>query len=194
MVSAEAPGLEEALERAVKEGTPYVILDGKIVSADRCHEKTVSRKGREIDLWYSGKKKDFGGNIQALFYPDGLPMWVSDVLPGNVRDLAAAREDVLPVLPNYTEEMPALAVCGYEGAGHGILTPVKKPKGVKELDINARTRNMLLSSARCLGERGFALLSQRWKALQNVTASPSEIGPIARASLVLVLFEHKRLA
>jgi hypothetical protein len=53
---------------------------------------------------------------------------------------------------------------------------------------------MLLSSARCLGERGFALLSQRWKILQNVTASPSEIGPIARAALVLTLFEHKRLA
>ena len=101
---------------------------------------------------------------------------------------------VLAVLRNYTDTMPALADCGYEGAGHGILTPVKKPKGVTELDINARTRNMLLSSARCLGERGFALLSQRWKTLQNVTASPSEIGPIARAALVLTLFEHKRLA
>ena len=65
-------------------------------------------------------------------------------------------ETVLPVLRNYTGQMPGLADCGYEGAGHGILTPVKKPKGVKELDINARTRNMLLSSARCLGERGFA--------------------------------------
>jgi hypothetical protein len=193
VVSAEAPGLEEALERAVKEGTPYVILDGKIVSSDRCHVKTASRKGREIDLWYSGKKKDFGGNIQGLCYPDGLPMWVSDVLPGNVHDLAAAREMVLAVLRNYTDEMPALADCGYEGAGHGVLTPVKKPKGVKELDINTRTRNMLLSSARCLGERGFALLSQRWKTLQNVTASPSAIGPIARAALVLTLFEHKRL-
>ena len=194
VVSAEAPGLEEALKRAVAEGTPYVILDGKIVASDRCHEKTVSRKGREIDLWYSGKKKDFGGNIQGLFYPDGLPMWVSDVLPGNVHDLAAAREMVLAVLRNYTDEMPGLADCGYEGAGHGVLTPVKKPKGVKELDINARTRNVLLSSARCLGERGFALLSQRWKTLQHVTASPSDIGPIARAALVLTLFEHKRLA
>jgi hypothetical protein len=193
VVSAEAPGLEDALERAVKDGTPYVILDGKIVSSDRCHEKTVSRKGRDIDLWWSGKKKDFGGNIQGLFYPGGLPMWVSEVLPGNVHDLAAARETVLPVLRKYTDRMPGLADCGYEGAGHGVLTPVKKPKGVKELDINARTRNMLLSSARCLGERGFALLSQRWKTLQNVTASPSEIGPIARAALVLVLFEHKRL-
>jgi hypothetical protein len=193
VVSAEAPGLEEALERAVAEGTPYVILDGKIVSSDRCHQKTVSRKGREIDLWYSGKKKDFGGNIQGLFYPDGRLMWISAVLPGNVHDLAAAREKVLPVLRNYTDRMPGLADGGYEGAGHGILTPVKKPKGVKELDINARTRNMLLSSARCLGERGFALLSQRWKTLQNVTASPSEIGPIARGALVLTLFEHKRL-
>jgi hypothetical protein len=69
VLSAEAPGLEEALERAVAEGTPYVILDGKIVSADRCHEKTVSRKGREIDLWYSGKKKDFGGNIPGPVLP-----------------------------------------------------------------------------------------------------------------------------
>ena len=193
VVAAEAPGLEEALERAVAEGTPYVILDGKIVSSDRCHEKTVSRKGREIDLWYSGKK-DFAGNIQGLFYPGGLPMWISDVLPGNVHDLAAARETVLPVLRNYTGEMPRLADCGYEGAGHGILTPVKKPKGVKELDINARTRNMLLRSARCLGERAFALLSQRWKTLQNVTASPGEIGPIARAALVPVLFEHKMIS
>ena len=193
VVSAQAPGLEEALERAVAEGTPYVILDGKIVAADRCREKTVGRKGRDIDLWYPGKKKDFGGNIQGLFYPDGLPVWISDVLPGNVHDLAAARETALPALRKYTGKMPALADCGYEGAGHGILTPVRKPQGVKELDINARTRNMLLSSARCLGERGFALLSQRWKTLQHVTASPSEIGPIARAALVLTLFEHKRL-
>jgi hypothetical protein len=193
VISAQAPGLEEALERAVREGTPYVILDGKIVSSDRCHAKTVSRKGREIDLWYSGKKKDFGGNVQGVMYPDGIPMWISGVMPGNVHDLAAARENTLPVLRNYTGKMPALADCGYEGAGHGVLTPVKKPKGVKELDINARTRNMLLSSVRCRGERGFALLSQRWKVLQNVTASPSEIGPIARAALVLTLFEHKRL-
>ena len=78
VIAAQAPGLEEALERAVAEGTPYVILDGKIVAADRCREKTVSRKGRDIDLWYSGKKKDFGGNIQGLFYPGGLPVWISD--------------------------------------------------------------------------------------------------------------------
>jgi hypothetical protein len=193
VLAEQAPGLREALERALAEGTPYVILDGKIVDSDRCHEKTVSRKGAEIDLWYSGKRKDFGGNIQALFYPDGKPMWVSDVLPGNVNDLAAARESVLQVLRLFVEEMPALADGGYEGAGHGVITPVKKPAGVKELDINARTRNALIRSTRCLGERGFALLTQRWQTLQHITASPGKIGQIARAVLVLTLFEHKML-
>ena len=191
VLAARAPGLQEALERALEEGTPYVILDGKIVASDRCREKTISRKGRELDLWYSGKKHDFGGNIQAVFYPSGIPMWVSDVLPGNVHDLAAARENVLAVLRPFLDAMPALADSGYEGAGHGVHVPVRKPAGVQELDIGNRTRNALLGSARCLGERGFALLSQRWQTLQNVTASPGKIGLIARAAFVLVLFEHK---
>jgi hypothetical protein len=194
VLAAEAPELREALDRALAEGTPYVILDGKIVDTDRCHEKTTSRKGAEIDLWYSGKKKDFGGNIQALFYPDGRPMWVSEVLPGNVNDLSAARELVLAVIGPFAGKMPVLADGGYEGAGHGILTPVKKPAGNKELDINTRTRNALIRSVRCLGERGFALLTQRWRTLQHVTMSPGRIGQIARAALVLVLFEHKMIS
>ena len=194
VLAEKAPGLREALERALAEGTPYVILDGKVVDSDRCHEKTTSRKGAEIDLWYSGKRHDFGGNIQAVFYPDGKPMWVSDVLPGNVNDLAAARKSVLETLRLFVEKMPALADGGYEGAGHGVLTPVKKPAGMKELDINARTRNALIRSVRCLGERGFALLTQRWQTLQHVTMSPGRIGQIARAALVLTLFEHKMLA
>ena len=37
VLAAEAPELREALDRALAEGTPYVILDGKIVDADRCH-------------------------------------------------------------------------------------------------------------------------------------------------------------
>jgi hypothetical protein len=46
---------------------------------------------------------------------------ISGVLPGNVHDLAAAREKVLPVLRKYTGTMPGLADCGYQGAGYGIL-------------------------------------------------------------------------
>ena len=55
VLAAQAPELREALERARDEGLPHVILDGKIIPADRCSEKTISVKGEAIDLWYSGK-------------------------------------------------------------------------------------------------------------------------------------------
>ena len=67
---------------------------------------------------------------------------------------------------------------------------MKRPAGSREPDIDTRTRNTLLRSLRYQGERGFALLTQRWQTLQHVTASPGKIGQIARAVLVLVLFER----
>jgi DDE superfamily endonuclease len=194
VLAARAPGLAGQLERALAGGTPYLILDGKIAGTGRCREKTTSRrKGKITGLWYSGKTRGFGGNIQALFYPSGIPLRVSGVLPGNVHDLAAARESVLAVLRPFLDAMPVLAGLGYEGAGHGVHVPVRKPAGVKELDIGTRARNALIRSVRCRGERGFALLTQRWKTLQHVTASPGRIGLIARAAFVLVLFEHKMI-
>jgi hypothetical protein len=66
VLAARAPGLREALERALAEGAPYVILDGKIVDTDRCHEKTVSRKGAEIDLWYSGSARTSAGTSRPF--------------------------------------------------------------------------------------------------------------------------------
>lgn len=65
---------------------------------------------------------------------------------------------------------------------------------MRELDINARTRNTLIRSLHCLAERGFALFPQRWQTLQHVTMSPGKVGRIARAALVLVLFEHKMIS
>jgi hypothetical protein len=67
---------------------------------------------------------------------------------------------------------------------------VKKPaRG--ELDIDTKTRNALLRSVRYQGERGFALMSQRWRAIQHVSLSPITIGDIAKVALVLTQFEHK---
>jgi DDE superfamily endonuclease len=190
VLAAEAPDLREALERAKADGYPHLILDGKIVDTDRLHIKTISRKGKTIDLWYAGKTHDFGGNIQAIISPKGIPLWVSDVLPGNVHDIEAARRQVLDIVWPFTAEMPVLADPAYEGAGRGIFTPVKQPKDGRELDVDTRTYNALLRSLRCLGERGFALLVQRWRTLQHVSLSPSRIGSIAKAALVLVHFEH----
>jgi len=159
VLAARAPDLREALEQAVEDGLAYLILDGK-VAAGRCLLKTTSRKGEAIDLWYSGKTHDFGGNIQAIFDPRGIPLWISDVLPGNMHDLAAARELVFPALHAFLSGLSVLADPGYHGAGQGIITPVKKPAGAKELDLANRTRNALIRSLRGLGERGFALLTQ----------------------------------
>jgi DDE superfamily endonuclease len=193
VLAARAPGLREALEKAREQGLPYLILDGKVVAADRCKEKTISRKGREIDRWYSGKAHGFGGNIQALFTPGGIPLWVSGVLPGGVHDITAVRELVLAILRPFLKDLPVLADSGYEGAGCGVHVPVKNPAGGRELDLDTRTRNALLRSLRCLGERGFALMSQRWRTLQRVMLSPGKIGDIAQAALVLVQFEHKMI-
>jgi DDE superfamily endonuclease len=193
VLAAKAPTLREVLEKAVERGLPYLILDGTLISSDRCADKKTSKKGKEIDKWYSGKAHQPAGNVQALASPGGVPLWVSEVLPGSTHDLTAARDLVLPGARPYLKDLPILADSGYEGAGAGVHVPVKKPaRG--ELDIDTRTRNALLRSLRYQGERGFALMSQRWRALQHVMVSPTTIGDIAKSALVLTLFEHKMIS
>jgi DDE superfamily endonuclease len=191
VLAEQAPDLHQALERARDEGLPHVILDGKIIPCDRCKEPAISVKGEVIDLWYSGKAHTHGGNIQAVTAPDGFPLWISDAEPGSVHDITAARTHALPALYQAAATgLPTLADPGYDGAGIGVYIPVKQPPGGRELDIDTRTRNAIQRSLRCLGERGFALLTGRWRTLQHITASPSKIGDIARAALVLTHFEH----
>ena len=76
----------------------HVIMDGKLFTSDRLGEQTTSVKGQQIDAWYSGKAHAHGGNIQALSAPDGFPLWVSQVEPGPVHDMRAARTHVLGAL------------------------------------------------------------------------------------------------
>jgi DDE superfamily endonuclease len=193
VLAAKAPTLREALDKAIEQGLPYLILDGTLISSDRCADKKTSRKGKEIDKWYSGKAHQPAGNVQALAAPGGVPLWVCDVLLGSTHDLTAARELVLPEARPYLKDLPILADSGYEGAGAGVHVPVKKPaRG--ELDIDATTRHALLRSLRYQGERGFALMSQRWRVLQRVMVSPTTIGDIAKSVLVLTLFEHKMIS
>jgi hypothetical protein len=193
VLAAKAPTLREALDKAAEQGLPYLILDGTLVSSDRCADKKTSRKGKEIDKWYSGKAHEPAGNVQALAAPGGVPLWASDVLPGSTHDLTAARELVLPEARPYLGKLPFLADSGYEGAGAGVHVPVKKPRH-GDLDIDTKTRNALLSSLRYQGERGFALMSQRWRAIQHVSVSPTTIGDIVKSALVLTQFEHKMVS
>lgn len=66
--------------------------------------------------------------------------------------------------------------------------------GYGELDIDTKTCNALLRSLRYQGERGFALMSQRWRAIQHVSLSPTTIGDIVKSALVLTQFEHKMIS
>ena len=174
------------------DGVPHVIFDGKVFETDRLAETVTSKKGEDIDAWYSGSKHRPGANVQAVMLPSGLPAWTGPAEPGHVHDIAAAREHALPLLYRAAASgMPTMADGGYEGAGIGIHVPVKSPGGSQELAPGNQARNSLLRGLRFQGERGFALLTQRWALLQHTTASPRQLTQIVRAALVLTQFEHK---
>jgi hypothetical protein len=193
VVSAQAPDLHEALEQVAEQGWSHVVLDGMVIRTDRCAETTTSVRGDTINAWYSGKHRAPGGNVQAVIRPDGLPVWVSQVAPGHRHDLTVARDtDVVNAL-NWAAsalDLPTLADSGYDGAGQGIKTPIKQPAAGQVLAADNQAYNVLHRATRCCGERGFALLTRRWRALRRVTVSPRRIGEIAQASLVLTQIEN----
>jgi DDE superfamily endonuclease len=196
VLAAQAPDLHEALQEVAEQGWSHVILDGKLIRTDRCAETTESVKGETINAWYSGKHRAPGGNIQAVIRPDGIPIFVSDAAPGHQHDLTVARDAGVIAALNWAAaqlDLPTLADSGYEGAGQGIKTPIKQPADGHNLAPDNQAYNTLLRSTRCLGERGFALLTGRWRALQRVTVSPRRIGELAQAALVLTRIENIHL-
>lgn len=128
--------------------------------------------------------------------PDGFPVWTSELTAGHQHDITAARRrHVLGALYWAASQfdLPALADSGYEGTGQGVHTPIKQPADGNVLAPDNQTYNALLHATRALGERGFALLTGRWRALQHITASPRRITDIVHVALVLIHFEHRYL-
>lgn len=183
VLAEQAPDLHDVLNRCRQEDMTH-ILDGTLIESDRL----TGVRDNGNDLWFSQKHKAFGGNVQFLSSPDGTPLWVSDVEPGSTPDITAARIHALPALYKAAADgLPTLADKGYTGAGIGIHIPVRRPKGKSEQALHAdtRTTNTLIRDLRALGERAAAELKERWRALKYVSLSPSRIGDIARAALVL---------
>ena len=184
VLADQAPELHDVLNRCRREGMTHVILDGTLIASDRL----AGIRDNGNDLWFSQKHKAFGGNVQFLSAPDGTPLWVSDVEPGSTPDITAARIHALPALYKAAANgLPTLADKGYIGAGIGIHVPVRRPKGKSEQALHAytRTTNTLIRDLRALGERAAAELKERWRTLKHISLSPSRIGDIARAALVL---------
>jgi hypothetical protein len=186
VLAAQAPKLHEVLEGGKAAGWTHVVLDGTLIRTDRCR---VKNPDTGHDLWFSGKHKAHGGNVQIVCDPDGFPAAVSDVQPGSTHDLAAARRTgFLGAL--YAAAallgLPTLADKGYDGAGAGVLTPTKG----RALHPDNTARNELISCLRAPGERGIALLKTRWKALNRIRLCPQRIGAITAAALVLTTAER----
>lgn len=196
VLARQAPDLHDALAQVAAQGWSHVIVDGKLFRTDRVAATTTSRAGHTINLWYSGRHHAPGGNIQAVMRPDGLPIWTSEVLPGHCHDLTAARAHALPAALGQAATrlgLPTLADSAYDTAGPGVLTPIKQPRKGRALDPTQHTFNTLHRATRALGERGFALLTSTWRCLQHITISPSRIGTLVRACLVLTLIENRQL-
>jgi DDE superfamily endonuclease len=185
VLAAQAPDLHDVLDRARREGWSHVNLDGTLIETDRVRAEGESGH----DLWYSGKHKQHGGNVQVLTEPGGFPVWTSPVEPGSTHDITAARAHVLPALyPAAAAGLPTLTDKGYTGAGIGIQVPVKG----RHLAPDTATRNQLINALRAPGERGNAILKTRWTALQRIRLCPRRIGAITAAALVLSTLERGR--
>ncbi|WP_393077349.1 transposase family protein [Streptomyces sp. LN704] len=184
VLADRAPDLHEVLDRRRCEGMTHVILDGTLIESDRV--AGVRENGN--DLWFSQKTRHSVGTC-SFCPPRTAPHCGSPMSrPGSTPDITAARIHALPALYKAAADgLPTLADKGYIGAGIGIHVPVRRPKGRSEQALHADTRTMnnLIRGVRALGERAAVELKQRWRTLQYVTLSPSRIGDIARAALVL---------
>lgn len=95
--------------------------------------------------------------------------------------------------------LPVLADPGYDGAGIGIHIPVKQPAGGRELDVDTRTRNAIQRSLRCLGERGFALVTGAGASSSTLPPAPARsasspaqpwYSPISSTAILPSLNDH----
>lgn len=191
VLAARRPSLHGALLAAKIAGHTHVIVDGTLIYTDR-----IATPGPTpgVELWWSGKHKHHGGNIQVVSCPDGWPLWTSDVRPGREHDTTAARADpeLLVVIAAWVADgRPSLADLGYEGEPEVFTVPHKKPRN-EELSIDQQTFNAVHGALRCLGERANSLLKTTYKALRRYRGDPWRLGGIVAAALVLLHHENHR--
>ena len=191
VLAATAPSLHGALLAARTAGHSHVHIDGTLIHTDR---SKAAGPTAGVDVWWSGKHHDHGGNVQVVTAPDGWPLWTSPVRPGREHDTTCARthDGLLDALTDWTDtEHTVLADLGYEGENTRLTCPIKKTRGAT-LTVEQRTINALHSATRALAERGNSLLKTTFKGLRRVTLCPWRIGAITAAALVLLHHEHDR--
>ena len=191
VLAARKPSLHNALLTAKAAGHTHVIVDGTLIQTDRIHTPGPTPG---VDLWWSGKHKRHGGNIQVVSAPDGWPLWTSEVRPGREHDLTAAKADphLLELIALWVSDgQMSLADLAYEGEPETFKVPFKKPKGGR-LTTDQQAFNAVHGALRCLGERANSLLKTTYKVLRRYRGCPWRLGKIAAAALVLLHTEKNR--
>lgn len=143
-------------------GHEHLSVDGTLIATDPLHEPgpVIGRNGKPIDLWWSGRHRHHGGNVQVITAPDGWPIWSSDVRPGREHDIAALRAhtSLREVLLGWvSHDLPVLTDLGYEGESGMVTVAIKKLAG-GQLTAQHKTANKAHNSKRAIGERGNSLL------------------------------------
>jgi hypothetical protein len=191
VLAAQAPDLATSLAEAQRDGAGHLNLDGTVLRTDRV--ATPGPNG--ADLWWSGKHKHHGGNVQVLSDPEGWPLWTSQVRPGREHDstCAEAAGGLLAMLEQTATEQGLLTLTdlGYENLSPAVRHPVKKPKD-GELTIEQKAYNQLIRGVHGVAERANSLFKTTFKALRRVSLDPWRIGAIVKAAHVLLRLEHGR--
>ena len=151
----------------------YGILDGTLIPIDRVADQK---------LYYSGKHRRHGDNVQVLADLAGRLIRASPALPGATHDLTAARAHrLLDVLTS--NHVTTFADKGYQGAGSTVRTPFKRHRSRPPLSRSQKAANRAHARIRGVGERAVATL-KCWKILTKLRCCPPQATTIVAAILV----------
>ncbi|MFH8842081.1 transposase family protein [Streptomyces sp. NPDC017868] len=178
LLSAQAPRLDRALKKAVKQGGQAVLIDGTLI-------RTRRRTGKADRRNYSGKHRSHGLHFLALTDENGRLIWISAARPGRTHDNTAARHDhILAHL--------RAAGLGFRGLDNDILDPViitgYTATRTHKLTPGQKTANRVLAVGRAPVEHGFAHL-KNWRTLTKLRTDPDRATRLLRALLVLTNLE-----
>jgi hypothetical protein len=187
LLAAQAPRLDRALKKIVRQGGEVVLIDGTLIPTQR-------RTGKADRRNYSGKHRRHGLHFLALTDERGRLIWISAARPGRTHDNTAARHDhILAHLR--AAGLGALADLGFRGLDNDILAPVivtgYAASRTHKLTPGEKEANRVLAVGRAPVEHGFAHL-KNWRILTRLRTEPARATRLLRALLVLTNLEINR--
>jgi DDE superfamily endonuclease len=170
VLAHQAPDLAEGLQTAGPER--HAVLDGTLITTDRCASVPAGYTGTNQDPYHSGKHHRHGVNVQGVIGLDGEPPYLGEARCGSTHDTTAARADQI-IEAGANADIELIADHGYHGVGSTVHTPVKRKPG-RRLPPRDQHANREHTHVRCPGERGLAQ-PKALKALRHVRINPSRI-------------------